>query len=361
LCNWLESLAHREDQVTVDIKFLAASLGVAPSTVSRALNGYTDISAKTRERIVQRAKELNYQPHIGAQRLVRGRTDAVALVYPLDTDLMGNPKFLTMIESFSDRLEQSGVDLMLAAARENTELITYDRLVRGRRVDGVLLANTRVDDARIDYLKKVNFPFLGYGRCGTRDDFAWYDFDNEAGSRMAVRRLAELGHTRIAHVHSPLDLNFAVQRRAGFLQGMQQAGLSVDPDLIISGRATQRGGMDRRGGYAAAEYLLKMPSPPTAILIDNNLAGVGVIRYILNSGKQLGRDVSVVVDGGIPEDTLLTDIDVACIMQSTSSDSGVTMAEMLLKIIEGEPLEQTHVLVQPQFIEGASIGPVLLS
>jgi LacI family transcriptional regulator len=162
-------------------------------------------------------------------------------------------------------------------------------------------------------------------------------------------------------VHSPLDLNFAVQRRAGFLQGMQQAGLSVDPDLIISGRATQRGGMDRRGGYAAAEYLLKMPSPPTAILIDNNLAGVGVIRYILNSGKQLGRDVSVVVDGGIPEDTLLTDIDVACIMQSTSSDSGVTMAEMLLKIIEGEPLEQTHVLVQPQFIEGASIGPVLLS
>jgi LacI family transcriptional regulator len=350
-------LFGREDKVAVDIKFLAANLGVAPSTVSRALNGYADISAKTRERIIQRAKELNYQPHIGAQRLVRGRTDAVALVYPLDTDLMGNPKFLTMIESFSDRLEQSGVDLMLAAAREKTELITYDRLVRGRRVDGVLLANTRVDDARIDYLKKVNFPFLGYGRCGTRDDFAWYDFDNEAGSRMAVRRLAELGHTRIAQVHSPLDLNFAMQRRAGFLQGMQQAGLAVDPDLMVSGRAAQRGGMDRRGGYAAAEYLMNIASPPTAILVDNNLGGIGVIRYLMNSGKQLGRDVSVVVDGGIPEDTLLTDVSVACVMQSTSPDSGVTMAEMLLKIIEGAPLEQSHVLVQPQFIEGASIGP----
>ncbi len=343
--------------MTVDIKFLAASLGVSPSTVSRALNGYTDISAKTRERIAQRAKELNYQPNMGAQRLVRGRTDAVGLVYPLDTDLLGNPKFLTMLESFSDRLEKAGVDLLLAAARETTELVTYDRLVRGRRVDGVLLANTRVNDARIDYLKKANFPFLGYGRCGTRDDFAWYDFDNEAGSRMAVNRLAQLGHTHIAYVHSPLGLNFAMQRRAGFMQSMLALGLPVVPELVVSGRADQRGSMDRRGGYAAAEYLLGLARPPTAILIDNNLAGVGVIRYLLNAGLVLGRDISVVVDGGIPEDTLLTDVDIASVMQPTSSDSGVAMAEMLLKIIEGETLEQAHVLVQPLFIEGASIGP----
>ena len=337
--------------MTVNIKYLAASLGVSPSTVSRALNGYTDISETTRARIVERAKELNYQPNRGAQRLVKGRADAVGLVYPLDTDYLGNPRFLAMIAAFSDRLEKAGVDLLLAAARGNTELVTYDRLVRGKRVDGVLLANTRVDDPRIDYLKKADFPFLGYGRCGARDDFAWYDVDNEAGSRMAVQRLAALGHQAIAHVHSPLEFNFAAQRKKGFLIGMKEAGLEVDSNKVIAG------GMDRRGGYAAAEYLLSLPARPTAILVDNNLGGVGIIRYLLNAGVQLGRDISVVVDGGIPEDTLLNDLSVACILQPTPLESGVTMAEMLLNIIEGVPLQANHVLVQSQFVEGDSMGP----
>ncbi len=341
--------------MTVDIKYLAASLGISPSTVSRALNGYSDISEKTRTRVAQRAKELNYQPNLGAQRLVKGRADAVGLVYPLDTDYLGNPRFLAMIAAFSDRLANAGVDLLLAAARGNTELITYDRLVRGKRVDGVLLANTRVDDPRIDYLKKAGFPFLGYGRCGARDDFAWYDVDNEAGSRMAVQRLAALGHQTIAHVHSPLDFNFATQRKKGFLIGMKEAGLHVDLNMVIDG------GMDRRGGYAAAEYLLKLPKRPTAILVDNNLGGVGIIRYLLNAGLQLGRDMSVVVDGGIPEDTLLGELSVASILQPTPFDSGVTMADMLLKIIDGVALQTNHVLVQSQFVEGASMGPAPLA
>ena len=338
--------------MSVDIKSLAASLGVSSSTVSRALNGYTDINEQTRERIVQRAKELNYRPNMGARRLAKGRADAVGLVYPLDTDYLGNPKFLTMIAAFSDRLETAGVDLLLAAARAQTELLTYDRLVRGRRVDGVLVANTLVNDPRIDFLLRAGVPFLGYGRSGARTDFPWFDFDNELGERMAVEQLVALGHRRIAYVHAPLEFNFAALRHVGYMAGMQAAGLAVDPAIV------KVGSMDRRSGYAAAQELLQLPQRPTAILVDNNIGGVGVIRALLNAGIELGHDISVVVDGGVPEDTLLNDVDVACVLQPTSADSGVTMAEMLLQLIDGtQPLAQAHVLAQPRFVPGRSMGP----
>jgi LacI family transcriptional regulator len=339
--------------VSVDIKSLAASLGVSASTVSRALNGYTDVSEQTRARVMQRAKELNYQPDLGARRLVKGRADAVGVVYPVDSDSLGNCDFLQMISAFSKALDEAGVDLLLAAARETNELSTYQRLVNGRRVDGILVANTLVDDPRIDYLKSTGIPFVGYGRSGNRTDFPWLDFDNEAGEKLAVEKLAALGHRRIAYVHAPLSLNFAHQRYLGFLAGMQQAGLPVDPALCVLGS------WDRRSGYAAVQTLLRLPRKPTAIIVDTNVGGVGVIRGLMNEGVTLGRDISVIVDGGIPADSLLHDAATfAAIVQPTPELSGQTMARMLLESIasKGKGAHQ-HVLVQPAFVEGKSIGP----
>jgi LacI family transcriptional regulator len=327
----------------VDIKQLAAGLGVSASTVSRALNGYTDIKAETRERIVKRANELNYHPNLRAQRLAKGRADAVGIVYPFDNGYVGNPKFLEMISAFSARLESSGIDLLLAAAGDASEMATYGRL----------LADTKVVDSRIDFLQQAGIPFLCYGRAGARNDFAWYDFDNEAGSRLAVERLAALGHKRIAYIHTSLAFNYASQRHNGFITTMKRLGLPVHQDaIVIAGR-------DRRSGFIAVEKLLQLSERPTAILVDNSVGGVGVIHALLEAGLVLGRDVSVVVDGGNPTDTLLHQIDVAVVMQPTPRESGRTMAEMLLQLIEGrEPVQGRHVLMQPQFVDGKTIGPV---
>ena len=336
----------------VDIKQLAAGLGVSASTVSRALNGYTDIKAETRERIVKRANELNYRPNLGAQRLAKGRADAVGLVYPLDNDYVGNPKFLEMISAFSSRLESQGIDVLLAASHAANEMATYDRLVRGGRVDAILLANTMVHDPRIDFMLQTGMPFLGYGRSGNRMDFPWFDFDNEAGSRMAVEHLVSLGHKHIAYVHTSLEFNFALQRHTGFVSSMKRLGLHVGSDTVIQGQ-------DRRAGYAAVEKLMLLPQRPSAILVDNNIGGVGVLHALLNAGMVLGRDVSVVVDGGNPTDTLLHQIDVAAVMQPTPKESGATMAEMLLNLMDGSmPSDGEHVLMQPKFVDGKSVGAV---
>ncbi|MFM2057064.1 MAG: hypothetical protein RLY71_1449 [Pseudomonadota bacterium] len=341
----------KHNAVGIDLKQLSARLGLSPTTVSRALNGYTDVSQKTRERVVQMAAELGYQPNLGARRLAMGRAEAIGIVYPLEEAYLGNPNFLEMLGGVSDRLETIGYELLLAAARAHTELRTYERLVRGRRVDGLLIAHTRVTDERIAYARKVGIPLVTYGRSADSDSYAWLDDDNESSGQQAVQRLAALGHRRIALVHAPLDYNFAHQRHHGFMQAMQAAGLAIRPEYLVIGS------MDRRGGYAAAQQLLALPERPTAILVDNNIGGIGVMRALLNAGLQLGRDISVIVDGGVPADTLLNGPSIAIIEHPCFRDAGIQMGEMLLAQIEGRPLPERHVLRPVVLREGESMGP----
>lgn len=335
----------------IDLKQLSARLQLSPTTVSRALNGYTDVSEKTRERVVKVAAELGYQPNVGARRLALGRVEAVGIVYPMDLDYLGNPNFLEMLAGVSEHVETAGYELLIAAAHEGTELRTYERLVRGRRVDGLIVANTLADDPRIDYLRQSQLPFVAYGRTRRPEGFAWLDDDNDAASRMTVKRFVELGHRRIALVHAPLEYNFAQQRLAGFLTAMAEAGLSVRPEYIVAGS------MDRRGGRTAARQLLALDERPTAILVDNNLGGVGVLHTLLGEGLRPGADISVVIDGGLPPDTLLYGPSVASIEHPSLREAGHTMARMLLARIDGVAPEGLQVLRPVTLHEGGTLGP----
>lgn len=337
--------------MSIDLKQLSARLGLSPTTVSRALNGYSDVSAATRERVERMARELGYQPNLAARRLARGHADAVGIVYPLDAGDLGDPHFLQVVQGVSDRLEDDRMDLLIASARANSELRTYERLVKGGRVDGVIVARTRVEDARIDYLRQARMPFVAYGRTADCEDFAWFDFDNEAGSMLAVQELARLGHRSIAYVHAPLAFNFAYQRHIGYTRAMADFGREVRPELVVEG------GMARRSGYAGALRLLAAAPLPTAVIVDNHLSGVGVVRALLDHSIALGRTISVIVYDGTPADSVLVGVRIAAIEQPTDYESGRSMADMLLAQIQGRALPHKHMLLQPVFMNGDSIGP----
>jgi LacI family transcriptional regulator len=337
--------------MAINLKQLSARLGLSPTTVSRALNGYTDVSEPTRRRVSQLAHELGYHPNLAARRLALGRTDSIGIVYSPADEFLGNPSFREMLEGLAHTLEQFGCDLLLAAAPRQNELGVYDRMVRGRRVDGLIVAHTLRSDPRIDYLSSAGFPFVAYGRTADPEGYPWFDFDNEVGSALAVQKLTALGHRRIAYMHVPLTYNFAYQRHAGYLAAMAEAGLAVEPGMVVGGS------LDRRGGYAAGQQLLALSPRPTAVIVDNNVGSVGLIRALLDSRVAIGKDISVVANEGIPGDTLFSDLRMASILQPTPYQSGQTMGEMIRTLIEGRPLDQPHVLRQPEFADGNSIAP----
>lgn len=335
----------------MNIRELASELGLSTSTVSRALNGYKDVNPETRRRVEEAAQRLGYRPDAGARRLVRGSTDAIGIVYSAGVENLGNPQFLDMAGGLAERLEQDHLDLLLAVASDDHELNIYERLFRGGRVDAVLVPNTRLNDNRIDYLLKNGYPFLAYGRTSNCGNHAWFDFDNVRGSALAVEHLRQLGHTRFAYVHSPLDLNFAFQRHHGFMTALQEANLQCPPDCVV-GPA-----VDRRSGFAAVTRLLALPERPTAIVVDNNLGGIGVLRGLVDAGVRLGDEMSVIVHGDIPSDTLLLGVDITTVTQPTAYASGVTMAEMVLQLLRHPEAGPQHVLRSPELVVGSTTGP----
>jgi LacI family transcriptional regulator len=335
----------------MDLKQLSARLGLSPTTVSRALNGYSDVSERTRQRVIEAAREAGYQPNLMARRLALGKADAIGIVHPTGAGHLGDPRFLEVVDGLTERFAAEQIDLLIASARPADEIATYERLSRGRRVDGFIVPHTRRRDPRIDYLRQCGAPFVAYGRTADPGGYAWFDFDNEAGSRLAVERLHRLGHRRIGYVHAPLELNFAWQRHQGFVAGMAQAGLPVEPGWVVPA------GFGRRGGYEAMQTMMAGGDTPTAVIVDNNLSGVGVVRCLLDAGRVPGRDISVIVYDGTPADSTVLELEVTAIEQPTPHGAGVKLAELMLGVMQDQPLQELQVLWAPRIAPGNSDGP----
>jgi LacI family transcriptional regulator len=206
-----------------------------------------------------------------------------------------------------------------------------------------------VHDERIAYLVKKGFPFVAHGRTELEQPYAWFDYDNEAGMRIACERLLGLGHRRIALISAPLKLNFARQRHDSFKASMEEAGLRVDPRHMLDNT------LDRRSGYQAMQQLLASSPRPTAVIVDNHLSGVGAVRALLDAGVDIGKEISVIVWGCV-EDSLVSS-NVTTIDQPNIDLAGAKMIEMLMALAGGADPAGLQVLWQPTLLAGATVGP----
>jgi len=175
-----------------NLKLLAQSLGLSITTVSRALDGYSDVAPATRKRVQAAAQAMNYRPNPAARSLRRRKAEAVAVTLPTEPGKFGPPIFLNMLAACGQRLAEEGLDLMLLpTAGRAGEMDTYRRLLDGRRADAVIVVRTRLEDERVAFLKERGIPFVTHGRTARPDEHAFIDGDGEAGFRDAVRQ-----HTR---------------------------------------------------------------------------------------------------------------------------------------------------------------------
>lgn len=332
----------------MNLKSLAQTLGISKTTVSRALNGYPEVNVQTRERVLAAAKEAGYEANPMARSLAVGRTNVFGIIYPLQASDLGDPMFLGVVGGMSAALEKSQRNLIIAPVSPQNELPSYEQMVRGRRVDGLVVSRTLVHDERIAYLVRKGFPFIAHGRTELKKPYAWFDYDNQAGIGLASEALLAHGHRRIAMISAPLEFNFARQRRDSFLACMRSAGLAVDPLHL------RENTLDRRSGYQAMQQLLAAPVRPTAVIVDNHLSGVGAVRALLDAGIAIGTEMSVIVWGSV-EDSLVGS-NVSIIDQPDSDKAGAKMIEMLTALVGGADPASLQTLWQPALVTGATIG-----
>lgn len=143
----------------MSLKSIAKTLGLSVTTVSRALNGYDDVSKETRARIEAEAQRLGYRPNTLARRLKMGKIDAVGLVFPIRPAPLSNSVFMDMVGEISHELARHEIDLLLIADDDLADQHSYMRLVQSRRIDALIVAHTLENDPRLEALQKIHFPF----------------------------------------------------------------------------------------------------------------------------------------------------------------------------------------------------------
>jgi len=338
----------------MNLKQLSAQLNLSQTTVSRALNGYPEVSEATRQRVAKAAIEFGYRPNARARTLATGRSMAIGHVIPMSKSAeLGNVVFADFMAGAGLVYAAHGYTITLSIVEDADERTTYQRFDEYGAVDGVLLQAPTPQDTRIEALRALGIPFVVHGRAsGVTDPYTWLDVNNTRAMEEATTRLTKLGHRRIALINGRETLDFAYRRRLGYVAGLENAGIAPDPALFASGD------MSEPNGFDAASRLLSEPTPPTAFVVSSIILAMGVRRAVEARGLRLGRDISVIsYDDDLSYLPNSGEVPTFTSMKSSVREAGAKCASLLIARITDPASAPRHELWEAQFVEGRSTGP----
>ena len=277
--------------MSMTIGELSKRLGLSISTVSKALNGYPDVSEQTRALVTHTARELGYEPSASARSLRRGHTDKIGLL--INHSLSYISEYLAdVIAGVAYSAEQNGKNIILYmdTIRQPDGLL---RICRSGEIDGALLlwANPQPDTLR--QLEAEQMPYVVLGR---RTDYRQASFvspDNYDGACQLSRHLIEQGHRRIGFMSRPEHGPTHEDRLGGYVQALKEAGIPVCDDLVVETR------VEPNSGYKAMNQLLDLPQPPTAVFAFYDLMALGALRAVTDRGLNVPADIAVVGFDGL--------------------------------------------------------------
>ena len=315
-------------QTIPKLKLLAERLDLSESTVSRALNNYSDIAEQTKELVRNLADEMGYQPNIHARRLASGKADTVAFVMPPLNDQLNNSFFSELMTGMALALDKRGWDLQILAPNNAAEQSKFfKRISRSGNISGLVISRTLIQDPRFEILKKLEIPFISFGRSENIEESAWVDVDNKKAFVEVTGHLFNLGHHAIASIGGPPIYNFTKQRAEGWSQAMAELDVSVPQQYLETSE------LSFEGGKAAMKRLLSLGAPPTAVCCVSDVVAIGAMQALRENGLQPGSDVSLIgYDGLNIGDWLEPPLST---MRQPIEEAGRQLSEMLIKIIEG--------------------------
>lgn len=267
---------------------LAKATGVSITTVSKAMNGYPDVSEKTKQKILKAAEEMGYLPNAHAQSLSTRKSWTIGVMFSEANGVgMRHPFFNAVIESFRQETEQQGYDLVFASRNLRQRDMSYLEHFLHRAVDGIVVICSDRMDSGVQELIASDIPIVVVDMESA--DCSTVYSDNREGSMLAVEYLHELGHRRIAHISGDDTVDAGRARVQGFRQKMEELGLPIRPDYVANG-----GFFSVEEGKAAMERLLSLTERPTAVFVAGDQMAIGAMEAAREHGLRIPEDVSII-------------------------------------------------------------------
>jgi LacI family transcriptional regulator len=329
--------------MAIRMKDIAKELGISQATVSKVLRDHPDIGEATRQRVLERVKELDYQPNTLARSLVTGRSYLIGLVAPS----LIHPFFVEVALALSASIRDRGYSLIVSSSEEDIELEKEEisRLL-GRRLDALVVASTgssiehfeRMDSKGQPYvLIDRDFPGLSSNFVGTNDEKAGW---------LATRHLIDMGCRRVAHIRGH-DNSTGVGRFEGYRQALRQAGLPYNEDLVV-----RRSSVDvaaTRQGAEAMRLLLQSDQKPDGVFCFNDPLAIGAMGTILEAGLRVPEDIALIGCGNLPNNDWLR-VPLSSIDQH-SHLIGQRAAELVLNLIESKQTPRSRtIILEPSLV-----------
>jgi LacI family transcriptional regulator len=334
---------------------LAKDLGLSVSTVSRALNGYDDVSAETRERVFQRAQKIGYRPNPGARRLKTGKTMAIGVVLPAANsggqfiDVM----YSNLLGGVAAEVEKANYYLLatkLTTQDLRQEVSFYENFINGSWVDALVIVRTRLRDPRVELAQRAGLPFVTYGRTNSKKPYAWVDADNESAFYLATSRQLSFGHRRIALLNGPIEFSFARLRQAGYEKALADAGTALDPALVLHGDLTEK------SGYDMCRSLLALANAPTSFVCATDTMAIGAMAACREKNLEVGKDVSVTGYSNSPASAFCSPP--LTTVEHQVFENGRHVGQSLIQLLAGAAPETVHHLEPAVVVPRQSDGPL---
>ena len=334
----------------VTIKDISKKCGVSPATVSKALNGYPDISPETAELVLRTARELNYTPNAAARLLKTNRSHNIGVLF-IDDSLSGltHEYFSHILNSVKEEAEANGYDITFISNNIGKQKTSFLQHCRYRNCDGVVIANVDFQNTEVLELVKSEVPVVTIDY--SFDNASSVNSDNQEGAYSLASYMIDRGHTRIAFIHGEHTL-VTQKRIRGYKMAMKEHGLEIPPEYIAE--AVYH---DVKSVRKATAAMLDLPEPPTAIMFPDDYAFMGGQAEILERGLSIPGDISVCGYDGVNLAKIL-DPKLTTWEQDTDQLGRIAVDKLLDRIEKPRTAIPEYIIVKGKLFEGETVKQI---
>lgn len=331
----------------IRMKDIAKELGLSQATVSKVLRKHPDISEKTRLRVLERVKELDYQPNTLARSLVTGRSFLIGFVAPT----LLHPFFAEIARAISTAVREKGYFLIVSSSEEDPELEREEisRLL-SRRLDALVIASAATDLEQFNRMDKMAQPYVLVDRDLNGIAANFVGVNEEKAGRLATEHLIEMGCQRVAHIRGQ-DNSTGRGRFEGYRQVLHERGFQYCENYVV-----RRSFVDTettRQGIEAMRLLLQQDPKPDGVFCFNDPLAIGAMIAILDAGLRIPEDIALVGCGNLINDDCLR-VPLSSIDQH-SQMIGQRAAELVLSLLESKQRPRARtIILEPTLVVRSS-------
>ncbi len=335
-----------------NLEDIAKIAGVSKSTVSRVINNNPHVRHSTRQRVQDTIRASDYRPNKAARALVTQQTGILSIVVPQAlSETFTDPYFPALVQNISVTANQYNYAIMLWVGNNAEAADRYcERILNHGFFDGVIVASAVDDDPLLHRLVVSDVPYVLIGPA-QQGVCCNVDVDNRAASRDAVKHLLHFGYLRVGTITGPLTTGAARDRLQGYRDAFQEVGTVVNDALIVNGN------FDEASGYSCMNTLIKRGID--AVFCASDMMASGALRALLEAQLRVPEDIALIGFDDMP--FAATTTPPMTTVHQPIDELGRSATKLLISLIEGTPVQSTHIMLTAHLIIRSTCGAVQIA